>query len=108
MVSALLPLNADHQREPALVGQQADGDLRLQAAFLGEPGFPEPISRVGLEMQRADVVEHLAGRAQPRVPGARRRQLLPPRLLRMDRQPPRFRLVYLVFNTLFGLLSQAR
>ena len=24
----------DHQREPARVGQQADGDLRLQAAFL--------------------------------------------------------------------------
>jgi len=24
----------NHQREPARVGQQADGDLRLQAAFL--------------------------------------------------------------------------
>ena len=34
----------DHQREPGLVGQQADGDLRLQPPFLGEPRFAEPVA----------------------------------------------------------------
>lgn len=28
----------DHQRRPGGVGQQADGDLWLEAASLGEPG----------------------------------------------------------------------
>jgi hypothetical protein len=35
------------QREPADVGQQADGDLRLQPAFLGESGLAEPVALVG-------------------------------------------------------------
>ena len=35
-VSALLPSNASTaQREPGCVGEQPDGDLRIQAAFLG-------------------------------------------------------------------------
>ena len=41
-----------HQREPARVGQQPDGDLRLQPAFLGEPGLAEPVALIGLEVQR--------------------------------------------------------
>jgi hypothetical protein len=47
-----------HQREPGRVGQQADGDLWFQAAFLGEAGLAEPITSVGLEVERADVVKH--------------------------------------------------
>ena len=42
----------DHQREPVLPGEQADSDLRLQPAFLGEPGFAEPVALVSLEVQR--------------------------------------------------------
>ena len=49
----------DHQREPVLVGQQADGDLRLQAAFLGEARLPEPVPGIGLEIQGADVENEL-------------------------------------------------
>jgi hypothetical protein len=51
---------ADHQREARLVGEQANGDLRVQAAFLGESALTEPVPGVGLEVQRADVVEHQA------------------------------------------------
>jgi hypothetical protein len=72
----------DHQWESRRAGQQADGDLRFQAAFRGEPGFAEPVPGVGLERQRRHVVEHRAGRAQPSVRGARCSQLLSPRLLR--------------------------
>jgi hypothetical protein len=45
-----------HQREPGRVGEQPDGDLRIQPAFLGEPGLPEPIPLIGLEIQRRHVV----------------------------------------------------
>jgi hypothetical protein len=75
-----------HQREPRGVGEQADRHLRLQAAFLGEPALPEPVPSVGLEIQGADVIEHQAGPAQPRVRGARRRQAPPPRFLRVGGQ----------------------
>ena len=37
----------DHQREPGRVGQQPHGDLRLQAAFPGEPLLPEPVPLIG-------------------------------------------------------------
>jgi hypothetical protein len=32
----------DHEREAAGAGEQADGDLRFQAALPGEPAFAEP------------------------------------------------------------------
>jgi hypothetical protein len=49
----LVPLERrHHQREPALVRQQPDGDLRLQAALRGEPALAEPIALVSLEIQR--------------------------------------------------------
>jgi hypothetical protein len=48
----------DHQRHPGSVGEQPDGDLRVQAAFLGEPWLPEPIAGVGVEPQRRHVVQH--------------------------------------------------
>jgi hypothetical protein len=69
----LVPLErADHQREPAGIGQQANGDLRLQAPLLGEPALPETITRIGLEIQGGAVVKDQAGPAQPRMPSARR------------------------------------
>jgi hypothetical protein len=36
-VSALSPRTRDHQRQATGDGEQSDGDLRIQAAFLGEP-----------------------------------------------------------------------
>ena len=68
----------DHQRESGRVGQQVDGDLRLQAAFLGEPGLTEPVPGIGLEVQRRHVVQDSAGRAQSRVRRACGRHLLSP------------------------------
>jgi hypothetical protein len=60
----LVPLEGLHrQRKPARVGEQADGDLRVQPAFLGEPRLPKPVTDVGLEVERGDVVEHQTGRA---------------------------------------------
>ena len=78
----------DHEREPVLPGQQADGDLRLQPPLLGEPGLAEPVALVGLEVERGHVVKDQAGRAEPGVRGAGRRQPLPPLLLRIGRQAP--------------------
>jgi hypothetical protein len=49
---------ADHEREAVLPGEQPDGDLRFQAPLLGEPGLAESVARVGLEVERADVVKH--------------------------------------------------
>ena len=60
----------DHEREPVLPGKQADGDLRLQAAFLGEAGLAEAVAAVGLEVEGlcrpsryADVRRAAAGQA---------------------------------------------
>jgi hypothetical protein len=64
--------SAHHQREPVLPGQQPDRDLGLQPALLGEPRLAEPVPGVGLEVERADVVEDQAGRAEPGVRGAGR------------------------------------
>ena len=90
LVSALFPSNADTMSgNPSGAGEQADGDLRLQPPLLGEPALPEPVSRIGLEIQGGHVVEHQARRAQPRVRGAGRGDLLPPRVLRERAQPPR-------------------
>jgi hypothetical protein len=36
----------DHERESVLPGQQADGDLRFQAAFLEKPGSRKPSPRL--------------------------------------------------------------
>ena len=40
--SGVAPERVDHQWEPARIGEQPDGDLRLQLALLGEPGLAEP------------------------------------------------------------------
>ena len=89
LVSALLPFErGDHEREPVLAGEQADGDLRLQPPLLGEARLAEPVAGVGLEIQRGHVVKDQAGRAQAGVRGAGRGQPLPPRLLRIGRQAP--------------------
>jgi hypothetical protein len=77
-----------HQREPARVGEQADGDLWFQASLLAEPGFAEPVTLVGLEVQGADVVEHQRRRPQADVLGTRRRQPLAPLVGGVHRQPP--------------------
>jgi hypothetical protein len=50
----------------------------LQPAFLGEPGFTEPVPLVGLEVQRGHVIQHQRRRPQRGVPRARRRQALSP------------------------------
>jgi hypothetical protein len=76
----------DHQWEPGRVGEQSDGDLRLEAAFFGEPGLAEAVTLVGLEVERADVVEHQGRRPQRRVLGAGGREPLPPRVFGVDRQ----------------------
>jgi hypothetical protein len=68
----------DHQREPRGVGEQPDGDLRVRPPLFGEPWFAEPIGSIGLEIQRAHVVEHQAGRAQASTRRAGGRQRLPP------------------------------
>ena len=78
----------DHEREPVLAGEQADRDLGLQAALLGEPGLAEPVALAGLEVERGHVVEDQAGRPEPGVRGAGFRQPLPPLLLRIGRQAP--------------------
>jgi hypothetical protein len=41
-----------HQWEAAHVGEQSDGDLRLQPALFGVPGLTEPLTDIGLEIQR--------------------------------------------------------
>jgi hypothetical protein len=52
----LVPLERVHrQRKPGRIREQADGDLRVQTAFLGEPRPTEPVPGVGLELQRRDV-----------------------------------------------------
>ena len=61
----------DLQREPAHIGQQTDGDLGFQPAFLGEPGLAEPVALVGLEIQRRDVVQHEGRRAETDMISAR-------------------------------------
>lgn len=41
-VSALFLERLDHQREAGVVGQQPDGDLRLEPTFLEKPGSRNP------------------------------------------------------------------
>ena len=55
---------------------------------LENPRLAEPVPGIGLEVERRDVVDHQAGRAQPRVRGAGGGQLLSPGLLRIDGQAP--------------------
>ena len=59
--SGLAPValeRVNHQRKPACVGEQPDSDLRLQAAFFGEPGLTEPVPGIGLEVQGGHIVEN--------------------------------------------------
>ena len=53
------------QEEPGGVGQQAQSDLRFEAAFLGEPGLTKTVTSIGLEVQGGHVEKHQAGRSQP-------------------------------------------
>jgi hypothetical protein len=44
-----------------MIGEQADGDLRLQPPLLGEPALPEPVSASGMDLRlvacgRSDLV----------------------------------------------------
>jgi len=75
----LKPLH--HQRPPGGVGEQPDGDLRVQPSFLAEPRLTEPVTLIGLEVQRRDVEQHQRRRPQLSVRRARGRQTLPPRRL---------------------------
>jgi hypothetical protein len=78
----LVPLKRLHsQREPGGVGEQPTGDLRIQAAFLGEPGLTESVTRVDLKIQRGHVVEQQRRRPHTRVSRARRCQRTPVRVL---------------------------
>jgi hypothetical protein len=54
----------DRQREPAGISEQPEGDLGLEPVFFGESGFPEPVTCIGLEVQRRDVEEHQRCRPQ--------------------------------------------
>ena len=86
LVSALLPSNArHHEREPVGAGEQADGDLRFQPPLLGEPALPEPVTRVGLEIQGG------ARRRGPGSPGPARRARRTPRRSAAARSPSRTR-----------------
>ena len=76
------------QREPGRVGEQPEGDLRVHAAFLGEPGLAESVTGIGFEIQGAHVVEHQRRRTQPGMLGARRRQCLTEGIFGEVRQPP--------------------
>jgi hypothetical protein len=88
-VSGLVALERlDHQREPGRVGEQTEGDLRLQPTFLGEPRLPEPVAGVGLEVQGGHVVEHQRRRPERCPRRARGRQTTTPCLLGVDRQAP--------------------
>ena len=57
-VSALLPSNASTASGNPGVGEQPDGDLRFQAAFLGESRLTEAVAGIGFEVQRRHVVKH--------------------------------------------------
>ena len=46
------------QREPRAVGEQPDGDLRVDPAFLGHADLAQPVLARGLEVERGQVVEH--------------------------------------------------
>ena len=89
VVSARLPSNASTiSGNPVASVNKPDGDLRLEPAFLGEPRLAEPVTGVGLEVQRGHVVEHQRGRSQPGVGRARRGDPLPPLRLGVAGQPP--------------------
>ena len=66
--------------------------MATEVGFPGGAPWKSPASGarpgVGLEVERGHVVEHKAGRAEPGVRGAGRRQPLPPLLLGVLRQAP--------------------
>jgi hypothetical protein len=76
-LAALLPSKRGHRQwEAGGVGEQAEGDLRFQAAFFGEPGFAEPIAGIGFDVKGGHVEQDQRGRPQPGMGRARRRQCL--------------------------------
>jgi len=46
-----------HEREAVGAGEQADGDLRFQPPLLRIAALAEPVALIGLEEQRADVIQ---------------------------------------------------
>ena len=78
----------NRQREPGRVGQQAEGDLWLQTPLFGESGLTEPVTGIGLEVQRRDVEQHQARWPQSRMRCADRSQRLAPAGFGITRQAP--------------------
>src|SRR5436190_23021132 len=66
------------------VGEQTDGDLRLQAPLLGEPRLTETVTGVGLEVQRCHVVQDKRRRTETGVHGRCPGQPLAPVLPGVD------------------------
>ena len=88
LVSARLPSNPSIINGIPVASVKPDGDLRVQAAFLGEPGLPEPVAGVGVEPQRRHVVQHQRRRADLGGGRARPGQPVPPLRLRITGQAP--------------------
>ena len=66
-VSALLPSNASTvSGNPAASVSSPRVICGSRRRLLGEPGLTEPVTGIGLEVQRRDVEQHQARRPQPR------------------------------------------
>ena len=75
VVSAVLPSKAANlQREPGAIDQQADHDLRIDAAFLRIADLTQVVFGFGLEIQRRHVVQK---KAQPAPVGGVSQTSLP-------------------------------
>ena len=76
----------EQERESAVVGQQPDRDLWFEAAFLGEPRLPEPVTLIGFKVESGHVVQHQARRSEACLRGARCRDPAPELAFRVTRQ----------------------
>jgi len=78
-VSALLPSNASIiSGNPAASVSSPTVICGSRRRSLENPGFPEPVALIGLEVQRRHVVEHQRRRPEGGMRGERRGQLLAP------------------------------
>ena len=79
----------DLQREPHLIDQQADEDLRIDAPLLAHPDLAERVLVLRLEIQRGHVIHHHLQRPGRRhLPQRRVRELRSPVLLDATREGP--------------------